>query len=94
MLGQEPGGGGSTERMTKRDRGLGWAVSSAFLPSWEEGALGESGTKWDLWSSDCDGLGKAGREGDPAGVGDLGGTKLLPSGGSACLDDGIRCPGS
>ena len=45
-------------------------------------------------SSDCDGLGKAGREGDPAGVGDLGGTKLLPSGGSACLDDGIRCPGS
>lgn len=29
--------------MTRRDRGLGWAVSSAFLPSWEEGALGRVG---------------------------------------------------
>lgn len=82
MLGQEPVGGGSTERMTRRDRGLLPAVSSAFLPSWEEGALGESGTRWDLWSSDCDGLGKAGGKVAPAGVGDLGGTKLLPSGGS------------
>lgn len=78
MLGQEPDGGGSTERMTRRDRRLSWAVSSAFLSSWEDGALGESGTRWDLWSSDCDGLGKVGREGSPVGVGDLGGTNSCP----------------
>lgn len=41
-LGQEPGGGRSTERMTGRDRRLTWVASSPFLSSWEEGVL-----EWD-----------------------------------------------
>ena len=90
-IGREPGGGGGTERMTGGDRDLAWAVFGPFLSGWEKGAPEESGTRWDGWSSDCDGLEKGGREGCPPRIQEGPALALWIL---WMLGGWVRCPGS